>query len=196
MVRLDPHNAQLLLQIYDLRREERLRAARAWLLPEFAAGSMKEFMELYPPGTDHNAYFRQVLTYWDMVAAIVNRGMIDEDLRWRRNRKNGWPRARPRPWRRLARCWPGSRRPPRRRNEGRRSSTFPFEEAQFDELAKSLEAGGGQLAESFGTQGGGAPRSGAGLLAGALAERQGTLGLADAGCRRGGSNQEGRIAAA
>src|SRR3972149_7773098 len=80
MVRLEPHHAQLLLQIYDLRREERLRKARAWLLPNFAAGSMKEFTELYPPGTDHNAYFRQALTYWDMVAAIVNRGMIDEDL--------------------------------------------------------------------------------------------------------------------
>ena len=80
MVRLEPHHAELLLQIYDLRREERLRAARAWLLPGFAASSMKEFLELYPPGTDHNAYFRQVVTYWDMVAAIVNRGMIDEDL--------------------------------------------------------------------------------------------------------------------
>jgi hypothetical protein len=80
MVRLEPHNAELLLQIYDLRREERLRAARAWLLPNFAARSFKEFMELYPPGTDHNAYYRQAVTYWDMVAAIVNRGMIDEDL--------------------------------------------------------------------------------------------------------------------
>ena len=80
MVRLEPHNAQLLLQIYDLRREEKLRKARAWLLPGFAAGSLKEFLEMYPPGTDHNAYFRQVTTYWDMVAAIVNRGMVDEDL--------------------------------------------------------------------------------------------------------------------
>jgi hypothetical protein len=80
MVRLEPHNAQLLLQIYDLRREEKLRKARAWILPSFAASSMKEFAELYPAGTEHNAYFRQVLTYWDMVAAIVNRGMIDEDL--------------------------------------------------------------------------------------------------------------------
>jgi hypothetical protein len=80
MVRLEPHNAQLLLQIYDLRREEKLRKARAWILPNFAATSAKEFGELYPAGTDQNAYFRQVLTYWDMVAAIVNRGMIDEDL--------------------------------------------------------------------------------------------------------------------
>ena len=80
MVRLEPHNAQLLLQIYDLRREEKLRKARAWLIPSFAAGSLKEFLEMYPPGSEPNAYYRQVTTYWDMVAAIVNRGMIDEDL--------------------------------------------------------------------------------------------------------------------
>jgi hypothetical protein len=80
MSRLEPHNAQLLLQIYDMRREEKLRKARAWLLPNFAAGSLKEFSALYPPGTEANAHFRQVISYWDMVAAIVNRGMLDEDL--------------------------------------------------------------------------------------------------------------------
>ena len=80
MVRLEPHNADLLLKIYDLRREDKLRKARAWLLANFAAGDVKEFLELYPPGTEHNASYRQVVTYWDMVAAIVNRGMLDEDL--------------------------------------------------------------------------------------------------------------------
>ena len=80
MIHLEPHNAQLLLQIYDLRREEKLRNARAWLLPNFAAENLKQFLELYPPGTEPNAHFRQVVTYWDMVAAIVNRGMLDEDL--------------------------------------------------------------------------------------------------------------------
>ena len=80
MIQLEPHNAQLLLQIYDLRREEKLRKARAWLLPNFAAESLMQFMELYPPGTEPNAHYRQVTTYWDMVAAIVNRGMLDEDL--------------------------------------------------------------------------------------------------------------------
>jgi hypothetical protein len=80
MIRLEPHNAQLLLQIYDLRREEQLRKARAWILSSFAADSMKEFQDLYPPGTDGNAFYRQVTTYWDMVGAIVNRGMLDEDL--------------------------------------------------------------------------------------------------------------------
>jgi len=80
MIRLEPHNAQLLLQIYDLRREEKLRQARAWLLANFAADNLKEFMEFYPSGSDSNAFYRQVVTYWDMVAAIVNRGMLDEDL--------------------------------------------------------------------------------------------------------------------
>ena len=80
MIRLEPHNAQLLLQVYDLRREEKLRKARAWLLSSFAAENAKQFLELYPPGSEPNAFYRQATTYWDMVAAIVNRGMLDEDL--------------------------------------------------------------------------------------------------------------------
>ena len=80
MVRLEPHNAQLLLQIYDMRREEKLRKARAWLIGNFWAEDMKGFAELCPLGSETNASFRQVTSYWDMVAAIVNRGMLDEDL--------------------------------------------------------------------------------------------------------------------
>lgn len=79
-MKLDPSNADLLIKVYDLRREEKLRKARAWLLAKFWFDDMKSFLEACPPGTDENAYYRQVITYWDMVAAIVNRGMIDEDL--------------------------------------------------------------------------------------------------------------------
>jgi hypothetical protein len=80
MVRLDPQNAQLLLQIYDLRREEKLRRAREWVSGNFWADNLEEFNLICPPGTDESAFYRQVTTYWDMVAAIVNREMIDEDL--------------------------------------------------------------------------------------------------------------------
>jgi len=80
MVRLDPENAQLLLQIYDLRREARLRRAREWMMENFWAENMAEFTAICPPGSDENAFYRQVTTYWEMVAAIVNRGMLDEDL--------------------------------------------------------------------------------------------------------------------
>ena len=80
MVRLEPYNAELLLRIYDLRREATLRKARSWLMANFAAETLKEFGELCPPGSETNAHFRQATSYWDMVAAIVNRGMLDEDF--------------------------------------------------------------------------------------------------------------------
>jgi uncharacterized protein DUF4760 len=80
MVKLDPQNADLLLRIYDLRREERLRRAREWVIGNFWAENLEEFNAICTPGSDENAFYRQVTTYWEMVALIVNRGMLDEDL--------------------------------------------------------------------------------------------------------------------
>lgn len=85
MVRLDPVNAQLLLQIYEIRREERLRRARQWLIANFWAENLEEFAVVCPPDSDENAYYRMVTTYWEMVASIVNRGMLDEDLYFENN---------------------------------------------------------------------------------------------------------------
>jgi hypothetical protein len=73
-------DADLLLKLYDTRREERLRAARAWFMKDFSASSFAEAMEKYPPGSDHNAYMRMVGTYWDMAAAFVVRGVLHEEL--------------------------------------------------------------------------------------------------------------------
>jgi hypothetical protein len=73
-------DAELLLKLYDLRREERLRAARSWFAGSFSASTLSEAMEKYPPGSDHNAYFRMVGTYWDMAASFVVRGILQEDL--------------------------------------------------------------------------------------------------------------------
>jgi hypothetical protein len=73
-------DAELLLKLYDLRREERLRTARAWFAANFSASSFAEVIEKYPPGSDYNAYFRMVGTYWDMAASFVVRGILQEDL--------------------------------------------------------------------------------------------------------------------
>ena len=73
-------DAELLLRLYELRRDDRLRTARAWFVGNFSAASMGELMEKYPPGTDHNAYFRMVASYWDMAASFVVRGILHEDL--------------------------------------------------------------------------------------------------------------------
>jgi len=73
-------DAELLIKLYDLRRDERLRAARAWFTGHFAASTVAEVMEKYPPGSDHNAYYRMVGTYWDMAASFVIRGVLQEDI--------------------------------------------------------------------------------------------------------------------
>jgi hypothetical protein len=72
--------ANLLLKLYDLRREPRLRQARAWFIGEFRATTPEEMAAKYPPGSEENTSFRMALSYWDMVASIVNRGLIDDEF--------------------------------------------------------------------------------------------------------------------
>lgn len=73
-------DAKLILQFYELRRESRLREARSFVVGRFRAKTVQEFNELCPPGSEENAFFRQVLTYWDMVSAIVKRDLVDKEL--------------------------------------------------------------------------------------------------------------------
>jgi hypothetical protein len=70
----------LMLRLYDMRREPRLREAREWFLTNFNATTAEEMMKLCPPGSQENAFMRMVVSYWEMVAGIVNRGLIDEDF--------------------------------------------------------------------------------------------------------------------
>lgn len=76
----DHHDAELLLRLYDLRREEKLRQARDWFLREFHAESLEDSLERYPRGSPENASYRMVTSYWEMAASIVNHGLIKEDL--------------------------------------------------------------------------------------------------------------------
>ncbi|MGH9432591.1 MAG: DUF4760 domain-containing protein [Terriglobia bacterium] len=76
----DHHDAELLLRLYDLRREEKLRQARQWFLTEFEAAPAEELVKKYPPTSKENTYYRMVVSYWDMAASIVNNGLIKEDL--------------------------------------------------------------------------------------------------------------------
>lgn len=70
----------LMLKLYELRREPRLRQARAWFLDNFNISSAEEMMKKYPPGSEESTHIRMTVTYWDMVAGIANRGLIDDDL--------------------------------------------------------------------------------------------------------------------
>ena len=70
----------LLLRLYDTRREPRLREAREWFSANFHPKSPEDVMRLCPPGSRENAYMRMVLSYWEMVASIESRGLINEDF--------------------------------------------------------------------------------------------------------------------
>ena len=71
-------DANLLLHLYELRREPKMREARAWFVASFKPKTVAELQALCPPGSDTNAQMRMVTSYWDMVASIVNRGLIDD----------------------------------------------------------------------------------------------------------------------
>lgn len=72
--------ANLLLRLYELRREPRMREAREWHVANFRPTSMDDVMKLAPPGSVENASMRMVISYWNMAASIVNRGLIDEEF--------------------------------------------------------------------------------------------------------------------
>jgi hypothetical protein len=75
----------LMLRLYDLRREPQLRQARAWFVEHFHPMSPEDMMEKYPQGGQENTYIRMVISYWDMVASIVNRGLINDEIFFENN---------------------------------------------------------------------------------------------------------------
>jgi hypothetical protein len=74
----EAESADLIMKLYDLRREPTMREARNWFVsffPESVDDIMKAMID---PAT--SAYYRMSITYWDMAASFVNRGAIDEDM--------------------------------------------------------------------------------------------------------------------
>ena len=70
-------SADLILKLYDLRRETVMREARNWFFT-FNPTSIKDFMEVLVG--EHSGHYRMVVSYWDMAASMVNQGAIDEEL--------------------------------------------------------------------------------------------------------------------
>jgi hypothetical protein len=74
-------DAQLILQLYDLRREAEMRKARNWVATQFWPQSADDYIKVASAvGTPENAWLRQVTSYWDMVAAFVLHGALNEEL--------------------------------------------------------------------------------------------------------------------
>ena len=78
-------DAHLILKLYDLRREEKLRAARKWFGATPAFASREQWLAVCPTGSDENAYYRMVTTYWEMAASFVVTGVLNQEAFFRGN---------------------------------------------------------------------------------------------------------------
>ena len=71
-------DAHLILRLYELRRDATMRKARDWFTTEFDPQSSQDVLRVLV--SEHSADFRMVASYWDMAAAFVNHGAIDEQM--------------------------------------------------------------------------------------------------------------------
>lgn len=74
-------DAQLIAQLYDLRREAEMRKARSWWAAGFFPQSADDILKVvWAMNTQENNWLRQVSGYWGMVASFANHGALHEDL--------------------------------------------------------------------------------------------------------------------
>ena len=89
--------AQLHLQIYEMRREPRLRQARDWFFKNYYADSMEEAMRVAPMGSEAGTNWMMVVSYWEQACALLNYGLLHEDLFFETNGEfyGVWDRIKP-----------------------------------------------------------------------------------------------------
>src|SRR5262249_16941073 len=76
-----PSDADIILKLYDLRREPELRKARAWWVGEFFPDTAEDvFAVMSAGGTPQNNWFRQVLGYWGIAASLALNGAVNQKL--------------------------------------------------------------------------------------------------------------------
>jgi len=74
-------DAEIILKLYELRREPELRKARNWWLWEFSPRTADDFLKVAnAAGSQENNWLRQGASYWGMAASFVLQGVLDEDL--------------------------------------------------------------------------------------------------------------------
>lgn len=74
-------DAELILKLYDVRREAEIRKARQWWTATFWPESADEILNVIRSfGSQENAWLRQVLGYWGLATSFVTHGVLSEDL--------------------------------------------------------------------------------------------------------------------
>ena len=73
-------DVNLILRLYEMRREDKMRAAREWFAQNFKFHTVEEFNRGCPPGSSMNAYARQIMGYWEMVSSFITSGVLNQEL--------------------------------------------------------------------------------------------------------------------
>ena len=72
--------AQLHLQVYEQRREAKLRQARDWFFKNYFVQSFDDAMKVAPFGSEGGTFTMMVISYWEQACALLNYGLLHEDL--------------------------------------------------------------------------------------------------------------------
>jgi len=77
--------AKLQLELYDLRREAKMRQARDWFFKNYWVDTIEDSHKLAAPMTENGAYVMMVLSYWEQACSMLNYGLLHEDLFFENN---------------------------------------------------------------------------------------------------------------
>ena len=80
-------DVDVILRLYEMRREARMREARRWFASHFKVKTVDEFNVACPPGSEPNASYRMLTSYWEMVASFVTSGVLNQELFFQSNRE-------------------------------------------------------------------------------------------------------------
>lgn len=76
-----PADAEIILKLYKLRTEALMRQARAWVIGEFWPATADDYFAVANNAADpHSPFVRQVVSYWEMAAALVLHGAVSAEL--------------------------------------------------------------------------------------------------------------------
>jgi hypothetical protein len=76
----DHNDAELILKLYDLRRESVMRHSRDLLMSKFWPKTYDDLVAVTKPDNPLNAAYRQVSTYWEMAYSLANHGALNAEL--------------------------------------------------------------------------------------------------------------------
>ena len=130
-------DAQLILKLYELRTEETMRQARAWMTGKFWPTTAEEFFAVAGrPGTQENAYMRQVSSYWEMAASFVLYGALSGELFIASNNENFFLFAKFQPFLAEVR----QKMPPFLEKTEQLVQTYPAARQRVEQLVRGMDA--------------------------------------------------------